>query len=82
MKDYHSFQLAFPIPDQSPLYQTKPASFIAHFLGHEGPGSIYNYLKEKGWLLDINAGVQSYDNRSVSRFAISGTLTKEGYRKY
>ncbi|EKM58998.1 uncharacterized protein PHACADRAFT_249147 [Phanerochaete carnosa HHB-10118-sp] len=78
VKDYHSFQFSFQIPDQSPLYQTKPASFAAHFLGHEGPGSIYNYLKEKGWLLSISAGA-STENRSVSRFTIAGTLTKEGY---
>lgn len=81
VKDYQSFQLSFQVPDQAPFYRTKPVSFAAHFLGHEGPGSIYNYLKEKAWLLSLNAGFNS-DNRSVPRFTISGTLTREGYLHY
>lgn len=69
------------IPDQAPLYRKNPATYLAHFLGHEGPGSICANLKKRGWLLDLSAGSGSR-NRSVVPFTIEGKLTKEGYRKY
>ena len=78
MKDYHAFSLSFQLPDLREHYATKPASFLAHSLGHEGPGSICAYLKRRGWLLDISAGV-SGTSRSVQFFKISGRLTLEGY---
>ncbi|KAH9896624.1 LuxS/MPP-like metallohydrolase [Cubamyces lactineus] len=81
VKDYHAFSLSFQLPDLREHYATKPASFLAHFLGHEGPGSICAYLKKRGWLLDISAGV-SGTSRSVQFFKISGRLTLEGYLHY
>ncbi|KAI0658946.1 LuxS/MPP-like metallohydrolase [Cubamyces menziesii] len=81
VKDYHAFSLTFQLPDLREHYATKPASYLAHFLGHEGPGSICAYLKKRGWLLDISAGV-SGSSRSVQFFEISGRLTLEGYLHY
>ena len=80
VKDYYAFRLSFPIPYQGPLYQTRPAQFVGHFVGHEGSGSICAFLKQKGWLVDLSAGY-TQDNRSVPFFDIAGTLTKEGYCK-
>lgn len=79
VRDHPSFRLSFQIPDQAPLYQTRPAQFISHFIGHEGPGSVCAYLKKKGWLVSLSSGPNNR-NRSVPMFDISGTLTKEGYR--
>ncbi|OBZ78124.1 Insulin-degrading enzyme [Grifola frondosa] len=81
VKDYHAFSLSFVIPDQQPHYTAKPSEILAHFLGHEGPGSICAYLKKKGWLLDINAGLSNH-NRSVQMFKVQGKLTREGYLHY
>jgi insulysin len=80
VKDYHEFKVTFQIENQAPLYRTRPASFIAHFLGHEGPGSVYSYLKNRGWLLSISAGATS-NNPNVTPFVIEGKLTREGYCK-
>ncbi|KAI0952754.1 hypothetical protein AcW1_007154 [Taiwanofungus camphoratus] len=81
VKDYHAFSLTFLLPDQRPFYKTKPAEIIAHFLGHEGPGSVYVYLKKKGWLVSLSAGPNSR-NRSIQMFKVDGRLTKEGYVHY
>ncbi|OCH85237.1 LuxS/MPP-like metallohydrolase [Obba rivulosa] len=81
VKDYYDFNLTFLIPDQAPLYETQPARVLAHFLGHEGPGSVCTYLKKKGWLVSLSASVSSR-NRSVTTFKVDGTLTKEGYANY
>ncbi|THG92718.1 hypothetical protein EW026_g8279, partial [Hermanssonia centrifuga] len=42
VKDYHGLQLFWLLPDQAPLFLARPAQYMAHFLGHEGPGSIYH----------------------------------------
>ncbi|KAI0353367.1 LuxS/MPP-like metallohydrolase [Trametes cingulata] len=81
VKDYHGFSLSFHLPDLREHYTSKPASFLAHFLGHEGPGSVCAYLKKKGWLLDLSAGPTG-TSRSVQFFKIQGRLTLEGYLHY
>lgn len=81
IKDKYDFTLTFTIPNQSPQYLTKPASFLAHLIAHEGQGSVFSYLKNKGWLLSISARPQTW-NRGVQLFAISGRLTHSGYRSY
>ncbi|KAI0345483.1 LuxS/MPP-like metallohydrolase [Trametopsis cervina] len=81
IKDYHELKIVFHIPDQTTLYRTRPSSFLAHFLGHEGPGSVFALLKKRGWLLDISASTSS-GNRSVHTFTVAGSLTREGYLHY
>ena len=44
-----SLEMWFPYPDEEDLYETQPSRFLGHLLGHEGPGSILAYIKEKGW---------------------------------
>ncbi len=80
VKDYHAFSVQFELPDLRDNYDSKPTSFLAHFLGHEGRGSICAYLKRRGWLLDLSAG-DSGEPRAVHLFKIEGTLTLEGYRE-
>ncbi len=81
VKDFYAFDVSFQLPDLREHYETKPASFLAHFFGHEGPGSICAYLKKKGWLTSLSSG-PSGSSRSVQFFAVHGRLTLEGYRKY
>ncbi|CAL1699584.1 unnamed protein product [Somion occarium] len=81
VKDYHSFNITFLLPDQSRNFATQPAQIVAHFVGHEGPGSVCSYLKKKGWLVDISA-FPSRRNREVPAFTVEGRLTKEGYLHY
>ncbi|KAF9651581.1 LuxS/MPP-like metallohydrolase [Thelephora ganbajun] len=81
IKDKYEFKLAFTIPYQSPQYLAKPASFLAHLIAHEGPGSIFSHLKNKGWLLSISAGLQTW-NRGIQVFTVSGRLTLLGYCNY
>ncbi|KAI0698094.1 LuxS/MPP-like metallohydrolase [Cytidiella melzeri] len=81
VKDYHEFRVVFQIEDQAPVYRTSPAGFVSHFLGHEGPGSVYAFLKKRGWILDLSAGYSS-KNPSVTPFTIGGRLTREGYMHY
>ncbi|CDZ96447.1 related to ste23-metalloprotease involved in a-factor processing [Phaffia rhodozyma] len=81
VKDLHSLELCWVVPDQSALFKTKPASFIAHYLGHEGPGSVLSYLKKKGWVNGLGAG-NSDAATGFSFFRVNCDLTPEGYENY
>ncbi|KAI0812746.1 LuxS/MPP-like metallohydrolase [Irpex lacteus] len=81
VKEYYEFALVFQIEDQAPLYRTRPASFLAHLLGYEGPGSMHSYLRRRGWILELKVDVGA-NNPSVTPFTISGRLTRKGYLHY
>ncbi|KAH9948332.1 LuxS/MPP-like metallohydrolase [Amylocystis lapponica] len=78
VKDMYGLSLDFTLLDQRDNYEMKPAHVLAHFIGHEGPGSVCAYLKKKGWLVSITAAPTTRNN-SVQRFRVSCTLTKDGY---
>ncbi|TCD63052.1 hypothetical protein EIP91_006039 [Steccherinum ochraceum] len=81
VKDFHGFSLGFQIPTQLHNYETRPTYFLSHWIGHEGPGSICTYLKKKGWLVEISAGLTG-GRREVQYMRVSGELTREGYLHY
>lgn len=81
VKDIRLMDLTFPIPDQSPLFKSKPGQFISHFIGHEGQGSILSFLKAKGWASHLSAGAMNGAD-GFEFFKISIDLTSEGLRNY
>ena len=48
-KELRQLSFIFPVPSNRKLYATKPLSYVANLLGHEGPGSLFTVLKAKGW---------------------------------
>ncbi|TBU47821.1 LuxS/MPP-like metallohydrolase [Dichomitus squalens] len=81
VKDVHAFSLQFGLPDLRQHVTSKPAAFLAHFLGHEGVGSVCAYLKKQGWLLNLSAFTSGH-TRGPQTFNVDGTLTLEGYLHY
>ncbi|KAI0746531.1 LuxS/MPP-like metallohydrolase [Daedaleopsis nitida] len=79
--DQYAFSVQFELPDLRERYLTLSTSLLGHLLGHEGKGSICAYLKKRGWLLGLSAGV-SGNTRAVHLFKVEGTLTLEGYLHY
>lgn len=77
VRDMRGLEISFSFPDQRHLYKSKPSSYLAHFLGHEGPGSILSYLKRKGWVNTIRAGSQN-GSPGFEIFKIAVDLTDEG----
>lgn len=76
-RELRQLSLAFPIPDVSKEYQTKPTSYMGHVLGHEGEGSLLSYLKQRGWVDALSAG-QSVSYNGGAMFAINMDLTPNG----
>ncbi|WP_417519281.1 insulinase family protein [Marinobacter sp.] len=77
IKDVRSLTLSFPISSQKKNYRTKPASYIANLLGHEGPGSLFDVLKKNGLADSLSAGI-GMDTGENATLDISIALTPEG----
>ena len=63
--------------DEDPLYKIQPSRYFSHLIGHEGPGSVLAFLKQKGWVISLRAGAESL-SPDVGIFSISMSLTDEG----
>ncbi|KAF8996136.1 insulin-degrading enzyme [Cyathus striatus] len=79
--EFHALELSFPVEYQAPFWHHKPASFISHFTGHEGPGSLHSYLKNNGWITGLSSGSMDLA-RGFGTFKILIYLTEEGFSKY
>ncbi|KAH6918433.1 insulin-degrading enzyme [Coprinopsis sp. MPI-PUGE-AT-0042] len=78
---FHVLEVSFPLEHQSELWRTKPAVFLSHFIGHEGPGSLHSYLKNKHWITTLSTGPQDLA-RGFASFKIRVHLTEEGFKHY
>lgn len=79
--DFHGLEISFPLEYQPPLWRYKPANFISHLIGHEGPGSLHSYLKGKGWITSLSSGPQNLA-RAFAMFKITMHLTEEGFKNH
>ncbi|EGN95669.1 hypothetical protein SERLA73DRAFT_113347 [Serpula lacrymans var. lacrymans S7.3] len=78
---FHAVEISFPLDYQAPLWRYKPTNFLAHFVGHEGPGSLHSYLKNKGWVTSLNSGSQSLA-RGFGMFKVTIHMTEQGFQNY
>jgi insulysin len=77
VQDLRTVDLCWPIPGQHTLYTKKPAHYLSHLTGHEGPGSILSLLKNKGWATALVAGPTTSES-DFALFKINVGLTPEG----
>ncbi|KAI0221377.1 metalloprotease [Massospora cicadina] len=80
VKDSRTLEIQFEIPTQLPLYETKPASYLAHLIGHEGPGSIISLLKRRGWATELCSSAAS-NHAAFAIFEIAVELTPDGLER-
>lgn len=76
-----TLEIWFPYPDEEELYETQPSRFLGHLLGHEGPGSILAYIKEKGWANGLSCGYYPLCP-GTAFFDLEIRLTLEGLQHY
>jgi insulysin len=76
-----TLEICFPYPDEEDLYETHPSRFLGHLLGHEGPGSILAYIKEKGWANELSCGYCPLCP-GTAFFDFEIRLTPEGLKHY
>lgn len=63
--------------DRDDLDLIKPDFYVTHLIGHEGPGSLLSYLKQKGWANSLGAG-SSTKLSDFESFDITVELTSRG----
>jgi secreted Zn-dependent insulinase-like peptidase len=68
--------LEFPAPPHAPHFRVKPVSFLNGLLGHEGEGTLYQNLKQRGWIEALSAGVDGAEDHTL--FAVRIDLTEAG----
>ncbi|KAH9950188.1 insulin-degrading enzyme [Amylocystis lapponica] len=78
---FHALEVSFPLDYQPRHWRYKPGQFLAHFIGHEGPGSLHSYLKNKGWITALSAGPQNL-GRGFAMMKVTLHLTEEGFENY
>lgn len=79
--DSRSLELSFLYRDEEEFYESHPARYISHLIGHEGPGSILAYIKAKGWANGLGAGGSSLCP-GTGLFNINVKLTEDGLQHY
>ena len=78
--DFHAMEISFPIDEQTSHWRFKPGNYLASIIGHEGPGSLHSYLKERGWITTLNTGVYDFA-RGIAVFKITLYLSQNGFRE-
>ena len=83
VQDLRQLTIAWPIvysskEEENDALLYKTSNYVAHLLGHEGPGSLLSYLKRKGWANSV--GVASEEELSdFEVFEIVVGLTTQGF---
>ncbi|MGC8121220.1 insulinase family protein [Marinobacter sp. VGCF2001] len=80
LKDQRRMTLSFPIPSQRQYYKSKPTAYVANLLGHEGPGSLFDVLKQAGLVESLSAG-SGMDTGEHATLDISMSLTRQGLER-
>ncbi|ORY54263.1 Metalloenzyme, LuxS/M16 peptidase-like protein [Leucosporidium creatinivorum] len=81
IKDTPQLRIEWPLPDLRGFWSSKPGRFIAHYVGHEGPGSILAELKKLGWATSLSAS-SSNGSPGFELFRININLTALGLSNY
>ncbi|KAK8092730.1 uncharacterized protein PG998_014771 [Apiospora kogelbergensis] len=59
-----------------------PGQYISHLIEHDGPGSVFSYIKSKGWANSLSAGVYAICPGTPGVFDCQVRLTKDGLMNY
>jgi insulysin len=81
VKENRSLKIFFPLPfNIEKDYLTQQSKYYSHLLGHEGVGSLLNYLKDEGLATGLSCGAEK-EFHTEELFLIEISLTVEGESK-
>lgn len=81
IKNSRDLTVTFQVPDQYANYSSKPCVYYSHLIGHEGPGSLLHFLKEKELATELSAGCDHVVH-GTDFFIIDIELTEKGLAEY
>ncbi len=77
-KQKRKLSVLFPVKDSQPFVSEKPLYYIGNLLGHEGKGSLFSVLKDKGWATALGVGTNARW-RTGEMFGVNIYLTEKGF---
>lgn len=77
VKEVRSLAISFPVENPRNHLNSQPLHLIGDILGHEGEGSLYQYLQTKGWAESLSAGI-GIEYNGGGLFGIKVALTEIG----
>jgi secreted Zn-dependent insulinase-like peptidase len=77
VKEMRSLNVSFPVENPRAHLNSQPLHLIGDILGHEGEGSLYQYLQAKGWAEGLSAGI-GIEYNGGGLFGIKVALTEAG----
>uniref|UniRef100_A0A8D9BMR4 Insulin-degrading enzyme n=5 Tax=Cacopsylla melanoneura TaxID=428564 RepID=A0A8D9BMR4_9HEMI len=77
VKDLRSLLVTFPIPDLQDQHKSGPDSYLAHLIGHEGPGSLLSELRKRSWCNSLVGGPR-HGAKGFAFFTVTVDLTLDG----
>jgi len=78
--DIHKLIVYWPIKSYLKNYEEKPTRYLGHILGHEADGTLFAYLKKKGWAMELMAG-STTTTEDMELFGCHIALTEDGLEK-
>jgi insulysin len=81
IREMHQLTLSFPVPPIRPHFEKRPVRYISALLGHEGPGSLLDTLKQRGLAKHLSAGL-GINNEDSATLTVRIDLTAEGFERY
>src|SRR5690606_39998386 len=67
-------EITFALPPQAPHWPAQPYDHITWLLGHEGEGTLFSALTERGWIERLSAYDYEVDDHAL--LTISADLTR------
>ncbi|MGK3735053.1 MAG: insulysin [Bacillariaceae sp.] len=81
LRSMRKLVLMFPIPSDRKTPDRSPSSMLSHLLGHEGPGSAFATLQNKGLLSSLSAGPRT-SGPDFTIFQVDMGLTEKGEKHW
>ena len=81
LRSMRKLVLMFPIPSDRKTPDRAPSSMLSHLLGHEGPGSAFATLQNKGLLSSLSAGPRT-SGPDFTIFQVDMGLTEKGEEQW
>jgi insulysin len=79
VRDGRTLSMQWILPEQRSRYRSKPTRYLSHLLGHEGPGSLLQVLRNLQWAQELSADDMSKATSTFTVFSIEVELTMEGF---
>ena len=81
IRDLYQLSLNFPVPPIRQHFENKPLHYLSAVLGHEGPGSLLDTLKQRGLAKSLSAG-PGFDYDDTATMFVNIGLTEKGFHSF